>query len=802
MGTALRVLIVEDRAADAELILGELRRAGFDPESRVAQTEQDYLDALEQNPELILADYSLPQFDALRALHLLRETKQDIPLIVVTGSIGEESAAECIKLGAADYLLKDRLARLGEAVRRVLVERQLRAQKQQAEEALRKSDERFRRLAENVPDIIFRWRIAPPGFEYVSPAVTAITGYAPEEFYGRPELLLAIVHPKDRDLIRAIIEGQRPFEPVAFRLNHKEGWVIWLERRSAPVYDEGGHLIATDGIIRDVTERVNSREQLQRRNNELTLLNQVISASASAFKVETVVEVACEALARIVELPDYVACMVGPDRTSWTFVAASPDGERGSTTGNILPLPDSIFNKYFLAHPAPLVIVNGQASPEITSYIDLIVGPGHATVVVLPLVAQEKLMGLIVLHSLKNHDFGEEVIELAATIATAVSPALHNAQLYQELEAYNSLLEQAVQDRTAELENIRHRLESILNNDPDPIILLGRHATIEAANPAFYQMFRLDHGGAPLKMRVADLIVPEYVDEMHTAVHKVMVKRLTQHLQVVGRCGDGATFDAYMALAPIRDETGSIGAVCSIRDISALKEIERLKDTFVSNVSHELRTPITSIKLSSSLIKSDPENLPTYLGRLERETNRLNMLIEDLLRLSRLDQGRVELNIADIDFNDIAAEYVADRAPLAESRDLNLSVELSLALPTVRADRGLVGQGLSILLTNALNYTPAGGSVVVKTHMNTQRPRQVGMSVSDTGPGIPPEERPQLFVRFFRGQAGRSSGHPGTGLGLAIVKEIMDRHNGKIEVQSEGIPGKGVTFTLWLPSSE
>jgi signal transduction histidine kinase len=121
----------------------------------------------------------------------------------------------------------------------------------------------------------------------------------------------------------------------------------------------------------------------------------------------------------------------------------------------------------------------------------------------------------------------------------------------------------------------------------------------------------------------------------------------------------------------------------------------------------------------------------------------------------------------------------------------------------VQADEGLIGQVLSILLTNAFNYTPADGQVTVSTHSYQSDGKQwAGFRVSDTGPGIAPEDQRHIFERFYRGEAGHASGVPGTGLGLAIAHEIVARHQGRIEVTSDGVPGNGTTFTVWLPREE
>lgn len=234
----------------------------------------------------------------------------------------------------------------------------------------------------------------------------------------------------------------------------------------------------------------------------------------------------------------------------------------------------------------------------------------------------------------------------------------------------------------------------------------------------------------------------------------------------------------------------------------SLTALSRLKDEFLANVSHELRTPITSIMLFHSMIESRPENSGQYIKPLQRETNRLAHLIEDLLYLSRLDQGRTPFNPTSLDLNHLAEEYVADRTLMAAERKLTLSLEEDGSLPLALADAKMTSQLLSILLTNALNYTPAGGSVTIRTLAAIDNDKTwVGFSVSDTGPGISRDDQKRLFERFFRGKAGRDSTAPGTGLGLSIAYEIVHRHGGRIEVESGGVPGQGTTFFIWLPTA-
>lgn len=231
-----------------------------------------------------------------------------------------------------------------------------------------------------------------------------------------------------------------------------------------------------------------------------------------------------------------------------------------------------------------------------------------------------------------------------------------------------------------------------------------------------------------------------------------------------------------------------------------LRTLSRVKDEFLANVSHELRTPITNLKLHQYLIEKNPVKTARYLEVIRRETERLERIVEDLLQLSRLDQEQVNMRLEPININALAELCINDRVPLAEQRGLTLTFSQEPDPPLTMADKDLLGQVLSVLLTNAINYTPSGGEISVSTHTReTEGMRWVGLSVRDTGPGIPPDERPRVFERFYRGQIALKTGTPGTGLGLAIAREIMERHRGRIEVTSEDGPQQGTSFSIWLP---
>lgn len=183
-------------------------------------------------------------------LKIIRERQPDLPFIIVSGKIGEETAVEVMKNGANDYVKKGNLGRIIPAIKRELQAASAYRECRIAEEALRISEERFRLLAENAQDIVYRYRLFPTrGFEYVSPSATVITGYTPQEHYADadPDLGFKMVHPDDRALFQEVTSGKNTERLVALRWVRQDGTIIWIEQRNVPVYDRAGNLTAVEG---------------------------------------------------------------------------------------------------------------------------------------------------------------------------------------------------------------------------------------------------------------------------------------------------------------------------------------------------------------------------------------------------------------------------------------------------------------------------------------------------------------------------------------------------------------------------
>ncbi|GAB4481133.1 MAG: hypothetical protein Kow00124_28570 [Anaerolineae bacterium] len=381
--------------------------------------------------------------------------------------------------------------------------------------------------------------------------------------------------------------------------------------------------------------------------------------------------------------------------------------------------------------------------------------------------------------------------------------AIQNARLFQALESHSQALEIRVAERTQELLATKDRIEAILHHAPDAILMLDQHGTIQTANPALSALFNQETDRL-IGQHILALIQPAHHPSVEAALASVLVGTVSRlEVEAVPRQGNEMPFDAELLLAPIHRDPELQGIVCVIRDISVFKELARMKDQFVSNVSHELRTPIANIKLYHDLLTLRPEKLDRYLEILKRETSRLQNIVESLLLLATLEHRAVSWKPVLTDLTELAHKYVADRVRLAEERGITLSFQPAADIPPVLADRTLLEQAVGNLLTNAMQYTPSGGEVVVATAMQIGEDGRTwaGVSVTDSGPGIPIEERDRIFERFFRGKAGLTANMPGTGLGLSIVKDIVNRHNGYAELSCNGAVGHGTTFWIWLPAA-
>lgn len=337
------------------------------------------------------------------------------------------------------------------------------------------------------------------------------------------------------------------------------------------------------------------------------------------------------------------------------------------------------------------------------------------------------------------------------------------------------------------------QLSTVINNTESGLVLIDEKGYIHLVNSKFISMF-----GRTSK----DYIGYLYYDVLdHEQIHKTVqqtflyekhvknsfthqIKDKKNYLEIVG--------------APIFNEKNMLkGAVLVLYDITEFKNLELMRKDFVANVSHELKTPITSIKgFAETLLDGalqDRETLKKFLTIIFEESNRLQLLIEDLLILSRLEQDEFKLSSTLVNIDNILKEIIPIINFQAEEKQITFNVEAQDSIK-LTADYKKLKQVFINLLTNAISYTPNHGEVTLKID---EKDNCIRIKVIDTGIGIDTRIVPRIFERFYRVDKDRSRNTGGTGLGLAIVKHIIELHHGKIKVDSE--LNKGSTFTVYLP---
>ena len=351
--------------------------------------------------------------------------------------------------------------------------------------------------------------------------------------------------------------------------------------------------------------------------------------------------------------------------------------------------------------------------------------------------------------------------------------------------------------RTAEE---RERLEAVLRNMLDGVVVLGADGRTALANAAATELLGIPPLVELLGARLALLCRnPDLV----AIIDELLGSRPRPVTRDVILDGPERRF-LSVAAAPIELAGGRGGAILVLHDVTRVRRLESMRADFVANVSHELRTPLTAIRgYAETLLGGaldDRARALQFLQVIERHSERLSRLIDDLLTLSDLELGRTELHPEPFELEGIVEGVLEVLRAKAEGKGIDLRMELPAGLPPVLVDRDQIEQVLINLIDNAIKYTPAGGRVRVSAATRDNEDRgAVEIRVVDSGIGIPEKDIPRLTERFFRVDRARSRELGGTGLGLAIVKHIIQAHGGSLAIESR--PQQGTTVRVGLPQA-
>jgi two-component system NtrC family sensor kinase len=386
----------------------------------------------------------------------------------------------------------------------------------------------------------------------------------------------------------------------------------------------------------------------------------------------------------------------------------------------------------------------------------------------LPIHAHGKIIGVLDIRSRRVNAFEPGDVVMLETLAAQVSIAIQNADLFRALS------------------NQRERLNAILNSVTNAVLVSGANGQLLLVNPAARRLFQLD--GDVIGRNVQEGVVPGDLVQYFTGSIPTRETMVGQY-----RTEDEQSFQVVAASVVVDGQRA--GRVVLLHEITHFEELSRLKDEFVATVSHDLKNPLTVIRGAAHFLEQPEvveEDRDKFVTNIQDSADRMNTLITHLLDLGKLQSG-MGLELVDMDAQPLLREVVGDYEELVQAQGLTLSLLAPSSL-MVHADAGRLRQVLENLLSNAMKYTPVGGEIIVDGAVQGD---QVLFQVRDTGRGVAPRDQPYVFDKFYRGQSDGGDEVEGTGLGLAIVKSIVERHNGRVWLESE--PGEGSTFFFALP---
>jgi signal transduction histidine kinase len=564
----------------------------------------------------------------------------------------------------------------------------------------------------------------------------------------------------------------------------------------------------TQRLAQELEQRVIERtSQLQQEQQNTEMLLRILMEVSSSLDLDRALNRTLALLNDAIGAEQGTIMLRGPDdnmlhyRAGFGYLSDKMSGER---RGFKLEVGEGLAGWVVLNREAVLIddllederwVTNTSSSRE------------HRSAIVVPLLVAEDVIGVLMVFHRKVQFFSAERLNLVKAIAGQVSVSINNAQLYElirdQAERLGSMLRREQEDAS--------RSQAILEAVADGVLVTGSDNRITFLNNSAENILDLEMG------RVIGQSLDVFAGLFGKAAGSWMQTIRTwsaspQKYQMGDTYAEQLDLQngriVLVHLAPVILQNDFLGTVSIFRDITHEVEVDRLKSEFVATVSHELRTPMTSIRGYTDVLLMGAagamnENQTHFLNIIKSNTERLNILVNDLLDVSRIESGRVTLSPQALDMRDVAEDVIEEvlRRSQEESKPMALSLDAPKKLPPVNGDLERIRQVLSNLVFNAYHYTPENGTINVRVQ-SVKDGKSVQVDVEDNGVGIALEDQERIFERFYRGEHPLVLATPGTGLGLSIVKQIVEMHKGRMWMKSSGIPGEGSTFSFTLPVYE
>lgn len=539
----------------------------------------------------------------------------------------------------------------------------------------------------------------------------------------------------------------------------------------------------------------------KQRNSELTALHEASLHFTSTLDVHSILHTVLDYAILLINAVD--AHIFLYDGTTLKFGAAQWD-EKRQQLPKAPPRPEGL--NYTVATSGKRQIIDNVHHHPKYSDVDWDGG-----LIGIPLKIADDVKGVMTLTYLSTTNLDEYALRLLELLADQVAIAVHNAQLYEQIQTHADELEIKVKERTAQVVAEAERTQAVFDNSSDPMVLLHKTTFIKRANPAFCAVFGLNSREI-IDRDIFSILQIEQRQKFQLALQKGISHRTPKRLEVTITKTMDEKFEADVVISPITDDVNEdLEIVCSLRDITAQKRIQQelqialdkekelneLKTNFTSMVSHEFRTPLAVITSSSDILHTYFERLTEerrqqHLVKIRQQIKRLTRLMDEVLVLARAEETGFMFNPRYCDVKKLS-ETIIDDVRIGYSDDLKVDFESQGDCSNRYLDEDLYRHILQNLVSNGLKYSKDRGTVKIRLNCTEA---EMTLMVKDEGIGIPAEHQKSLFTTFSR--ANNVGSIQGTGLGLAIVKHAVDSHSGTIQFESK--EGIGTLFIVKIPN--
>jgi PAS domain S-box-containing protein len=665
----------------------------------------------------------------------------------------------------------------------------------QSEQALRRSDERFRQLAENILEVFWLYDMTVGRIIYISPAYEIVWARTCESLYQNSKDYIESVLPEDQPILLGALEKQAQGErtEVEYRVQRPDGTLRWVWDRSFPIFDDSGTLVRTAGVATDITEEKNTAEELQVLNRELE----------KRVEERTLEVRQNEALYRALF-----------EKSNDGIFLMSPQGEELRANQKALEMIGYTSEEYSqLNQSQSNMIASPEQQQDANDRFQAVLSGQHIPLYERTFVAKDgtRVEAEINLSAVRDED--GKIILVQSVVRDITERKRSEKTLRESEERYRRAISAA--DAVPYSLEYATNTYTFIGEGIERITGYSHDEMTPQLFDSFIQESRMSGDFSNLSADEATMLVRSG-EVPGTAVWRSDFLILNKHgekrwlsdssVQVMD--GNGNPVGSMGILQDITDRKRAEQALRESRDQlsaanAALEKASRLKDEFLASMSHELRTPLTGILGLSEALQLQAygelnEKQLKALGHIENSGRHLLDLINDILDLSKIEAGKLEMQFEPCSVTDICNASLQLVKGMAHQKGQNIGFSMNQSSVSVRADARRLKQMLVNLLSNAVKFTPEEGQLGLEVLVSEEE-HCIFFNVWDKGIGIQPEEMAKLFKPFVQVDSSLARQYAGTGLGLSLVQRMAELHGGSVKVES--VYGEGSRFTIVLPWS-